>query len=157
MSNVARFTKRFNPAIPRGMRIFERDVVVEGVEFHRYYAKKFVLRSKQGIYLEREPDNRHDPNLIRVMGKAKSWLLVMNKCIGYVPADIAMHLVESGIEDKVQVHLREVSVGRRSHIGISFDVLGPQEDYCKYRSQPADSPLDSRLLTVAGIARKKAA
>ena len=55
MSNDAGFTKGYNPAIPRGMCIFERDVAVEGVEFHRYHARKFVLRNKQGIYLERGP------------------------------------------------------------------------------------------------------
>jgi hypothetical protein len=131
MSNVAGFTKRYNPAIPRGMCSFERNVVVQDVELHCHDATKFVLRDKQGIYLEREPDNRHDPDLLRVMGKAQSWPLVMNKCIGYVPADIAMHLLDSGIEDNVQLHLREVSVGHRSQSGISFDVLGSQQHYCK--------------------------
>jgi len=116
------------------MCVLEKNVEVEGVEFHRYDAEKFIRRSNRSIYLVREPDNRHDPNLIKVIGKSQNRFLKAKKCIGYVPADISNRIVNAGVAKKVQAHLREVVIGDRRHIRINFDLLGPKEIYQKYRA-----------------------
>lgn len=116
------------------MCVLEKNVEVEGVEFHRYDAERFMLRSNRSIFLVREPDNRHDPNLIKVIGKSKNRFLKARKCIGYVPADISNRIVKAGVEKKVQAQLREAVIGDRRHIRINFDLLGPKDVYDKYRS-----------------------
>jgi hypothetical protein len=116
------------------MQIFEHGVEVAGVNNRLHDARKFVKRSRRRIYLERVPDNKHDSNSIRVIGKSKGWFFEKNKCIGYVPTDIAEKLVLAEMEDKVTARLQLVSIEDRNSIGIRFDILGPKDYYKKYCS-----------------------
>ena len=122
-------SKRFKPPIPKGMRIFEQGVSVAGVKHRFYDAKMFARRSNQSIYMERDPNNQHDPNAIKIMGKSKGWFFEVEKCIGYIPAGLAKLIVSKGMEERVQVRLREIFIGDREYVGISFDILGPKKDY----------------------------
>jgi hypothetical protein len=116
-----------------GMQIYEHGVEVAIVNKRLHDAKKFAKGSKRRIYLERVPDNKHQSNAIRVIGKSKGWVFERIKCIGYVPADIAKKLVLNGLEDKVKTRIQLVSIDDKNSIGIRFDILGPKdvcEKYC---------------------------
>ena len=62
------------------------------------------------IHLQALPGNKPDSNTMKVMGKSKGWFVVVEKCIGYVPADIAMKLVASGMENKVIARLQLICI-----------------------------------------------
>jgi hypothetical protein len=122
----------FKSPVPAGMRIFEHGVVVEGADKRFHNARSFVKRTKRRIYLQRVPDNKRKPDAIRVIGKSKGWFFEKNKCIGYVPADIARKLVLAKMENKVKARLQLVSIGQRKSIEIRFDIFGPADDFEKY-------------------------
>ncbi len=124
----------FKSPIPTGMQIFEYGVEVAGVSKRFHAARRFLKRSKRRIYLERAPDNKHAPNAIRVIGKSKGWFLEKNKCIGYVPGDIAKKLVLNEMEDKVTTRLQLVSIDGKNSLEIRFDILGSKYFYEKYCS-----------------------
>ena len=125
---------RFKSSIPVDMKMIEYDIEVSGVN-HRYYnVKKFAQRSKRRIYLEREPDNKHNLNAIRVIGESKGWFFEVKKCIGYVPADVAKQLVATGLEDIVKPQLRFIWIDNKNHMAVLFDILGLESDYEKYYS-----------------------
>ncbi|MGB5541500.1 MAG: HIRAN domain-containing protein [Gammaproteobacteria bacterium] len=130
---MSKFTK-FRSPVPEGMRIFAHGVeVAEDNHCHRY-ARKFVKRSKRRVYLQREPENKHDFSAIRVMGESTGWIFGARRCIGYVPADLARKLVITGIDAKVEARLRMILVDGKDAVKIRFDLLGPADDYEKYSS-----------------------
>lgn len=116
------------------MQIYEQGVEVALVYKRLHEARKFANRSKRRIYLENASDHKHDPNAIRVIGKSKGWFFEIRKCIGYVPADIAKKLMLTEMEDKVLARLRLISLDDKHSIEIRFNILGPEDDYDKYRS-----------------------
>lgn len=117
-----------------GMKIFEHGVEVVMARQRFSYANKFVRRSKRRLYLQREPANKHDSHAIKVIGKSKGLFFEANKCIGYVPADIARKLVLTGLEDKVKARLQLIYREGKGPLNIRFDLLGPLDDYQKYCS-----------------------
>ncbi len=130
---MSKLTK-FRLSIPSGMKIFEHGVEVAGTNYRDSYAQKFAKRSMRKIYLQNTPDDIPDANTMRVMGKSKGWFLQAEKCIGYVPADIARKLFITGMENKVKARLQLIYIEEKDSISIRFDVLGPTTDYERYRS-----------------------
>lgn len=125
---------KFKSSIPLGMKIIEHGIEVSDVK-HRYYTvKKFARRRKRRIYLERVLNNKEDLNAIRVIGKSKGWFFESNKCIGYVPTDIAKQLIATGLENKVKVQPQLIWVDDKHHLGVRFDIVGLENDYEKYCS-----------------------
>jgi hypothetical protein len=114
------------------MKVYEHGIDVLGVNQRSSYARYFVKRSMRKIYLQTEPGNKRVSNTMRVMGKSKGWFFEVEKCIGYVPADIARKLVVSGMENKVKARLQMICIEDKDSIDIRFDVLGPTIDYERY-------------------------
>jgi hypothetical protein len=114
------------------MQVFEYGVEVAGVRKRLHAARSFAKRSRRRIYLERVPTKAHEPGAIRVIGKSKGWFFERNKCIGYVPADIAKKLVLNEMEDKVTTRLQFVSINDKDSLEIRFDILGSKDYYEKY-------------------------
>jgi hypothetical protein len=117
------------------MQIYEHGVEVAEVNKRLHHAWKFAKRSKRRIFLERTSDHKFTPYAIRVIGKSKGWFFERRKCIGYVPADVAVKLIDTGIEDKVMAHLQLISINNKHSVEIRFDILGPKNDYKKYSSR----------------------
>ena len=124
----------FQPIIPLGMRVFEHGIDV-AVDKRVRAAKNFAKRHKKRIYLSRVTSHTVDMREIRVIGKSKGWFFERRKCIGYVPADVAVKLIDTGIEDKVMAHLQLISINNNHSVEIRFDILGPKNDYKKYSSR----------------------
>jgi len=54
--------------------------------------------SLQEFKLEREPDNPHDPNAVKVLyGKDEYW-----RCVGYIPKEQAVYLSKWLEQDKIR-------------------------------------------------------
>lgn len=117
-----------------GMKIYAHGVDVVVPEKRRRIARRFAKRRKRRIYLQRVSDSKNDSNAIRVIGKSKGWFFESEKCLGYVPEDIAKHLVYRGMEDNVKARLQLIAIEDRNSINIRFDLLGPWDDFEKYDS-----------------------
>jgi hypothetical protein len=118
--------ERFLPEYPRGMQIFEDTLEVAGVQYRKTQALGFAKGKQQFLYLEREPDNKHDSNTIRVIGHSKRFFSTKQWFLGYVPAEVAKRVVTRGFWGKVAARLRLIEVSEEGYIGIQFDLLGPK-------------------------------
>jgi hypothetical protein len=119
---------KFASSVPEGMRIYAHGVEVFVPNKCRRIAKKFAKRRKRRIYLQRVSDQKIDPNVIRVIGKSKGWLFESQKCIGYVPENIANKLVITEMEDNVTARLQLIAIEDKDSIHIRFDLLVPMDD-----------------------------
>jgi hypothetical protein len=72
---------RFLPPIPEGMHILSADREVMGIEHRLSDAVAFAKESSHKIEFEREPDNPHDKNAIKVIGISKRWFFFETRAI----------------------------------------------------------------------------
>ncbi len=119
---------RFLPPIPEDMRIMEADLEVAGIQYRKRNALAFAKRGQHRLELEREPNNSHDPNAIKVIGISKGWFFWRSDFIGYVPRDTAERIAKAGTWNVMQPRLKNVWAGGyvQDVINIRFDILEPK-------------------------------
>jgi hypothetical protein len=119
---------RFYPDIPEGMSIFFADEEVAGVQHRLSNVRAFASGRHHALRLEREPNNPHDPNAIKVIGIYKGWFFTHRVHIGYVPAEIAEEIAERNLFSQIQPLLKNIWWGGyvRDYIVVRFDILGPK-------------------------------
>lgn len=128
--------------LPAGFRIYFDSVPVMGVTMRKVEATTFCKAQGRQLVLEREPDNRHDPNAIKVIGSWKGWFRRKSRLLGYVPAEMAAKLVETGVAPKVLPRLKKTYLGDDGFVEIEFQIIGPKQEYERLRSrEPSPSQL----------------
>lgn len=128
--------KRFLPPIPKGFQIYAGRLEVAGVRHRRSEALQFANGSGQTLLLEREPENRHDPNAIKVIGLTGA----VRHFVGYVPKDISEQIVGSGLFQVVQGRLEYIWRSRGGYVKIIFQIIGPKERMQDYDAFHLNKP-----------------
>ena len=129
----------FLPPIPKGFRIYSARLSVAGTQYRHADALRFADGSDQALALERESDNTHDSNAIRVIGveRGTRWF------IGYVPRDEAKQVVGSGLAGVVQGRLERIWRSDDGYIYVGFQIIGPKDRKAQYddflKGKPADA------------------
>lgn len=127
-----------NP-IPPGYQIFAQSLPVAGMEYRKSDAIKFARANNQEMILEREPNNQHDKNAIKLIGISGS-----NKYfIGYLPKEVSEQIVATGLFDSVKARLTRIYVGKDDFLEFHYQIVGPKAEKKKFddflNNQPADS------------------
>lgn len=117
------------PHIPKGFQIFEEQLSVAGTEYRHDDALHFANGIEQTLVLEREPNSAYDENAIRVIGVAHG----MRLFIGYVPREIAAHIVGSGLMEVILPRLVRIWCTNDGFIEINFQIIGPEDKIMQYR------------------------
>jgi hypothetical protein len=112
-----------DPNRPDGVQIFIQRVYVAGVH-PRSGIDEFLAGSDISLALEREPQNPHDRNAIKVIGILKTAFSTRRFHVGYVPREIAQQIVERGFWGRVGADLRMVECG--DYKNVIFDLYGPK-------------------------------
>lgn len=107
-------------------------MVVPGTYYRS--AWKFVKSKGRRIYLKCEEDNRDGSAVIKVIARTQGWLFERQKCIGYIPDDVANKLVSSGTENKVKARLQLIDMENGEAIDIRINLLGPMNTYEQFYS-----------------------
>ena len=129
------------PDIPEGLQIFEERLEVAGVHYRHDDASAFASGRDLSVEFEREPNNQHDKNAIRIIGCRKGFFGTKRHFIGYVPSEVAADIVEGGYYTKVMPRLLKTYVGDSGYVEILFQVLGPTGERLKYkRVDPVSLP-----------------
>ncbi|SMP46246.1 hypothetical protein SAMN06295888_1041 [Desulfonatronum zhilinae] len=123
--------------IPEGFQIFEDRLEVAGVSFRKSDAAAFAASKNGWLKLEREADNKHDKNAIKVIGCSKGFFGTKRRFIGYVPKDASKKVMERGFWGKVKPRLLKTYVGDSGFVEILFQILGPKGQ--KYQFDPPKS------------------
>ncbi len=125
--------------IPEGFQIFEERLEVAGVGFRREDAAAFATAKENWLEFERDPENEHDQNAIKVIGCNKGFFGTKRRFIGYVPKEIARTIVEGGYWGQVRPRLLKTYVGDQGFVEILFQVLGPKGKKKEFRDKTIQS------------------
>ena len=93
---------------------------VAGLYFRKKEAKAFAGSSDQSLEFEREPDNLHDKNAIKIIGITHS----SRYFIGYIDKDLAKQIIETGVLPGIQIQLTRIYQGYNDYIEIQFNIIG---------------------------------
>lgn len=129
----------FSSPIPSGYQIYAGHLPIAGIKYRKQDAIKFANSSNQELGLEREPNNEHDPNAIKLIGISGSNKYFM----GYIPKDLSEQIVSTGLFDSVKPRLSRIYVGKNDFIDIQYQIIGPKTNKKQFdaflENQPADS------------------
>ena len=141
---------KFSPPIPDGFENFS-SVSVVGIQQKKKTALKFARNRNQSLELEREPDNKQDPNAIKVVGRSKGLIFGDQASIGYVPRELASCIVEGGFWGSVEPRLQRIYIGDDEYIEVEFQLLGPREEKKAFNNllqEVVDRKFEGRPATV---------
>jgi hypothetical protein len=125
--------------ISEGLQIYEDRLEVAGVSFRRAQAISFAKSTNVWLELERDEENEHDRNALKVIGCSTSFLGTRRRFIGYVPRDVAKRIVEGGFLEKISPRLLKTYVGESEFVEILFQILGPKGQKFQFnRPAPGD-------------------
>ncbi len=133
-------TKSFDHPIPDGHQIFVQHGTIAGEQHRKEAVLAFTQAGHQALALEREPDNPHDPNAIRLIGKSGTESFFL----GYVPKDLAKQIVTTGLADEVKPRLRRIYVAENGYTDIQFQLTGPKASKKAFDAYELDLPAESQ-------------
>ena len=140
----------FLPPIPKDYQIYNGRLSVAGVEHRRDEAIRFADDADQTLLLEREPDNTHDANAIKVIGVSHS----KHYFLGYVPKEVAEQIVGSGLVDVVQPRLGRIWRTDGGYVDVTFQIVGPKNrkvQYVEFLNDKPAHPWDKEFFKFFGL------
>lgn len=115
-------------AIPGDWKTLMGDLYVAGTQHHKIASQRFLGARAPWLKLERDPENKHDPNAVKVIATWVENGEHVNEHIGFVPRDAAAELAEEVPEDTAWwARLSHYGPSKR-HSGaaeIHFDIMQP--------------------------------
>jgi hypothetical protein len=128
----------FDNPIPPGYQIFAAPPVA-GMNHRKDSVVRFAQGDNQDLAIERDPDNPHDRNAIKLIGV----LGTTRYHIGYLPKELAEQIAATELFDSLKVRLTRIYIGTDDYIEIHYHILGPKPEKRKFDSfldnQPADA------------------
>lgn len=120
--------KYFKPPIPNGFQIYDEGQV-QGLKYREMAVNNFFKGSNQTLTLERDSNNAHDPNAIKVIGVSDKF----REFIGYIPKEISKKIIDRGLLQDIKVRLIRIYEADNGYKEISFQILRPKNKKEKYR------------------------
>lgn len=128
----------FDNPIPKGYQIFASNLPVAGMQHRKNEAIQFAQSTNQALEMEREPNNPHDPNAIRLNGVSNDGKYF----IGYLPKELSEQIVATGLYDLLKVRLTRIYSGTDDYLEFHYQILGPKTEKKRFdeflKSQPAE-------------------
>jgi hypothetical protein len=131
----------FSPPIPSGYQkyVYAGNLTVAGIQYRKAEALRFANSSNQELILEREPNNEHDPNAIKLVGVSGS----KKYFIGYIPKEISEQIVSTKLFDCVKPRLESIYIGKNDYLEIQYGIIGPKANKKQFdaflENQPAST------------------
>ena len=119
--------QNFSPSFPVDYQIY-RTSLVAGVFYRKVDAILFVNGNNHELQFQRELDNKHDKDALKVIGISNG----TSYFIGYVPKDLAAQIRRSGLANKVKPILDRIFYNCNNFIEIRFKVIGLKSDRKKF-------------------------
>lgn len=121
-----------NTTYSKDWKTIVRDQIVVGTRYENRERGLRILAQSEGfrVFLERDPENEHDANAIKVMGEAKG---IEARQLGFLPREVA-----SQLESPQELDARPNSVtlpGDGYRVRFTVDVLGRSKAYLKKKKK----------------------
>lgn len=124
LSNSSGGGNSFLPPIPAGYQIFEKNLPVAGIQFRKIDAISFAKSSGQELGLERQSNNEHDPNAIKLIGISGS----TRYFIGSLPKELSKQIILTGLYESVKPRLVRIYIGQNDFLDIQYQIIGPKTE-----------------------------
>jgi hypothetical protein len=108
--------------IPSGYQIWVARPDVAGLLHKKKEAVAFAKAKQQTLLLEREPDNTHDSNAIKLIGLGDGKQFF----VGYVPKEISEQIAATNMFEHVRARLRKTYLSERNYVDIEYQIIGPK-------------------------------
>lgn len=129
----------FENPIPKGFQIFAGNLPVAGMQYRKDEAIQFAQSSNQELTIEREPNNPHDPNAIRLIGLSDT-----NKYfIGYLPKELSEQIVGTGLFDSLKARLTRIYIGTDDYLDFHYQIIGPKTEKKRFDEFLDKQPVDT--------------
>lgn len=115
--SIAKYHLSTQP-IPEGFQIFEDNILVAGVNFHRVEVLAFAKADNVWLELERDYGNIHDSNAIKVIGCCKTLESFERYFIGFVPKDLAKVIIEKNYFKTILPRLSKTYINDYAYISF---------------------------------------
>lgn len=132
-------SQSFFPPIPKDHQIYKSDVSVAGITFRKDNAIKFARASNQTLELERDLNNEHDKNAIKVIGVTPT----SRYFVGFVPKEISEQIIVTNMFDNVKARLGRIYQGKDDYIEIKFQIIGMKINKKQYDAFLENKPANS--------------
>jgi len=128
--------------LPKGYQILEKRLLVAGIQHYSDAALKFIHNSDQHLELEKEENNKFDPNAIKIIGVSKGWFFNSRNHIGYVPKEISKQINATELFEMVKPRVTRTYEDDNDFIEIQFQIIGPKDKKTQYdgflKNKPAN-------------------
>lgn len=121
--------KRFKSPVPKGYRIAVNEFPIAGASRYSVGIEGMMGKRELELYLQAEPDNKHDANAIQVWCHGRGWFLRRLEMFGHLPRELAAVVAESGLVDELVPRLKRIWVGDRGGAVVEIDLLIPKTLY----------------------------
>jgi hypothetical protein len=157
MSNARYFFPSYEPP-PDGYGYFDKYSPVAGCNHYREDAAAFVASGSRQIELDREPDNPHDGNAIRVLGCTKGILFTKRRHIGCIRAETAEIIAKYSLFPHLRTRLcaiqhRPETNEEPEYIKVVVQLLLPTMTWLRYKEAVREERKRERA--VRALALKK--
>jgi hypothetical protein len=131
-------SQNFSPEFPPNSSTYFVTTVA-GITFRKVDAQIFFEGMDHSLEFERDPNNKHDKNAIKIIGISSG----VRNFIGYVPKEFAEQLVLSKLDKIAKPYLQRIFCNSDDFYEVRFEVVGPsnlkQQFKDAYNKQPANS------------------
>ncbi len=105
---------------PEGYIYYESGLSVAGITRRQSECKRCLKQAGERayLYLEAEPNNAHDRNAIRIMGKGGFHL-------GYVDKETAAEIAQDGILSELLIYPKSAYITKEGNLLINYALLKP--------------------------------
>ena len=150
--------KNISEPIPDGYQIYVSRLEIAGIHYRKDEALKFAVGNYQTIAFERDQNNKHDPNAIKIIGTSKGLIFTSSKILGYVPKEVSKQIVGSDLFSAIKPRLKRIYVSDKGFIDIQWQLIGPKETKKQYdgylKNKPA-SQWQKEFFKFFGIKKNK--
>jgi hypothetical protein len=130
-------SQNFSPENPPNSSVYQT-TLVSGIFFRKLDVRGFFAGSSHRLEFEREPNNKHDKNAIKVIGISSE----KRYFIGYVPKDYAKQIVDAGLDSVVHPCLRRIFCNSHDLYEVRFEIVGPSELRKQFQDALNNKPAD---------------
>ena len=130
-------------SIRKGFQIFVPNISIEGIQFRKSEATRFIDDSNQQLSLQAEPTNEVDKNAIKIIGEGSKG----RYHLGYVSKDIALKLASTNCLPFVYARLIRTYRSETNFIDITYQIVGKKDKKEQFDSYELNLPITNSQKT----------
>lgn len=115
--------RRFPKEHPHDVEVAAEYLTTEGIHLHRDVVRLFADGELTSLEFERESDNPHDSNAIKVIALWTDQSGPQRAHLGYLDRVIARPIASADLSDSIRPLLRQIRIWDSGYVSVRFDLV----------------------------------